>query len=172
MTAILQPTTVTRLAHLCQQQMSYAMTYSHMTGGISQDSKISPARIGCIWHGDNYVGGLLLKGIIKQLALHMHMVILPFELSGIIVAVHVLKPAKSTAPQSHMYASNAMSLMSIAIANYFVECTCSWPYVHRADLSLSSHSGIVSRHQTHNQDVVVRLHQHMKSVATHSLPCL
>ncbi len=81
------------------------MTYSHMTGGISQDSEISPAWIGCIWHGDNYIGGLLHKGVIKELALHMRMVTLPVELSGIIVAVHVLKPADSTAPQSHIYAS-------------------------------------------------------------------
>lgn len=124
MTACLQPTIVTGLAHSCQQQISYAMTYSHMTGEISQDSMITPARIGCIWHGDNYVGGLLVKGIVKQLAFHMHMVSLPVELSGIIVAVHVLKPAHSTAPQSHMCASNAISLMSIAIAisAHFIKC--------------------------------------------------
>lgn len=102
------------------------MTYSHMTGRISQGSEISPARIGCIWHGDNYIGGLLHKGVIKQLALHMRMVSLPVELAGIIVAIHVFQPADSTAPHSHMCANNAVLSMSIAIAiaKHCVESTC------------------------------------------------
>ncbi len=166
MTACLQPTIVTRLAHSCQQQMSYAMIYSHMTRGISQDSKISPARVGCIWHGDNYVGGLLLKGIIKQLAFHMHMVILPVELSGIIVAVHVLKPADSTAPQSHIYASNAMLLMSvaIAIAKHLIECTC---FIAICTPSLSFTLNPLRPSQQAYQDIAIRLHQQMESVASH-----
>ncbi len=128
------------------------MTYSHMTGRISQGSEISPARIGCIWHGDNYIGGLLHKGVIKQLALHMRMVSLPVELAGIIVAIHVFQPADSTAPHSHMCANNAVLSMSIAIAiaKHFIQCT-SFVAICTPSLSFTLHTLRLSQHASDSQ---------------------
>ena len=61
--------------------------------GFVDSSVRSSARVGCVRHRDNHIGGLLLQSIIKQLTLHMHMVILPVELPSIVVPAHVLLPA-------------------------------------------------------------------------------
>lgn len=82
------------------QLQLYAMVHQHNETeitthhpGLMHSLLVSSAGVGCIWRGDNSVGGLLLKSVIKQLTLHIHMIIMPIELPGIVVPPHVLMPA-------------------------------------------------------------------------------